>query len=125
MANRFLPLALTLSVAASGCAQALLADPTSKAGDQAPANLTALQPAGFGKVTVNVPGLAQHPAFRTAGMANLSIGKAVLIVRDSTGTIVTDVSGNPAAYYFSVSSGTANFTIPDLPATATSAATSV
>ncbi|MBM3271188.1 MAG: hypothetical protein FJZ01_26445 [Candidatus Sericytochromatia bacterium] len=127
MANRFLPLALTLSVAATGCAQALLAGRTGTVGGPA-VNVEAPKaaPAGWGKVVVDVRGLQQVPEFHTAAMAGLTIGKAVLIVRDSAGAIVTDVSGSPAAYYFTVpTSGNATIGIPDLPSTATSTATAV
>ncbi len=121
MANRFLPLALTISVVATGCAQALLAGPSAKTG-AAPAQVASARhaPSGFGQVTVDVRGLLQAPGFHTASMKGVSVGKGVLIVRDSSNdSIVTDVSGNPAAYYFTVpSAGNATITIPDLPSTA-------
>jgi hypothetical protein len=128
MANRLMPLALSLSVLATGCAHALLAGPTGKA--KLPAEPVAASkeaPTGFGSVKVDVSGLRQVPGFSTQTLLNQSIGKGVLIVRNSsTNAIVTDVSGNPAAYFFTVpAAGNATITIPDLPSTATSTTTAL
>ena len=121
MAHRLLPLALTLSVAATGCAAAHLALRPASTVQQTSAQVVDLRggnsqaPSGWGTVDVKVDNLPAQ--FATQGL-NGGV-KLTLRIVDNAGNELTDFDGNKTFYRAAVTGNTVTFKLPALPANST------